>query len=469
MKTIPFFKGLSWLIVLNLLIKPLWIFFIYRKVQNIVGYEEYGKYFAILNLSYILFFLSDAGLSNLMNQKLANHLQVHVLQFIRIKFFLLASYIIVCCFAAWLTHVSNLSVLLYVIFIQALTSVFVFFRSIITANQLFTVDAWFSIIDKFLMTFICGGIIYTSFFGTFSLLWFLKIQTVSTGLAVLVSFLFILKKRWIVLATKDDVGKIVKQILPFAVIILLMSIHYRLDGFLLERMYLHGALETGIYASAYRLLDAGNMIGYLAASFLVPFTAKHLAEKRVIEETIITTRHVMIFFSIGIACFTLVFAPWVERILYHSDNSYHSKVIALCVAALPAYYLVHIYGSMLTAASQFNQFITVLILSVVINIVLNILLIPAYGAIGCCVAALISQYFCGMACCVTATKAFSISYHFKSVFTYVLSAALLLLIFYFGRISFVNIGFILIIAVSIILFFVIMQISFFKKYFIILR
>lgn len=469
MKSIPFFRGLSWLIVLNLLVKPLWIFFIDRQVQNIVGYEEYGKYFAILNLSYILFFLSDAGLSNMMNQRIANNGQVNVLQFIQIKLILLASFIIVCCFAAWLTHISNWSILLYVIIIQTLTSIFIFLRSLITANQFFTADAWFSVMDKFLMTIICGSIIYTSLFGAISLLWFLQIQTVSTGVAVLVSFLFILKKGWMVTAKKDDVEKIVKQILPFAIIILLMSMHYRLDGFLLERIYLHGASETGIYASAYRLLEAGNVIGYLAASFLVPFIAKNLTNKTVIEKTVITTRHAMMLFSIGVACFTLVFAPWVQTILYHSDNFYHAKVIALCVAALPAYYLVHIYGSMLTAASQFKQFITILILSVVINIVLNILLIPDYGAIGCCVAALTSQYFCGMACCVTGTKKFSISFHFKSVFTYVLSAALLLLIFYFGRISFANVGFILIIAVAIILFFVITQISFLKKYFVIVR
>ena len=57
MKSIQFFKGLSWLIILNLLVKPVWLFFIDRQVQLAVGYEEYGKYFAILNLSYVLFFL----------------------------------------------------------------------------------------------------------------------------------------------------------------------------------------------------------------------------------------------------------------------------------------------------------------------------------------------------------------------------------------------------------------------------
>ena len=39
MKSLPFFKGLSWLILLNLLVKPAWIFLVDREVQNIVGHE----------------------------------------------------------------------------------------------------------------------------------------------------------------------------------------------------------------------------------------------------------------------------------------------------------------------------------------------------------------------------------------------------------------------------------------------
>src|ERR1700759_4077564 len=98
MRSSSFFKGLSWLIVLNLLIKPAWIFFIDRQVQNIVGYEEYGKYFSLLNLSYVLFFLNDAGLSNMLNQRMANGIPVNIGQLLRLKSFLLLLYIVILCF-----------------------------------------------------------------------------------------------------------------------------------------------------------------------------------------------------------------------------------------------------------------------------------------------------------------------------------------------------------------------------------
>ena len=101
MKSIQFFKGLSWLIALNLLVKPIWIFFIDRQIQNVVGYEEYGKYFAVLNLSYVLFFLSDAGLSNMLNQKLANNITINVKQLLQIKFILPIRDFLTCSIFHW--------------------------------------------------------------------------------------------------------------------------------------------------------------------------------------------------------------------------------------------------------------------------------------------------------------------------------------------------------------------------------
>ena len=128
MKSTSFFKGLSWLIILNILVKPVWLFFIDRQVQNIVGYEEYGKYFAILNLSFVLFFLSDIGFSNMLNQRLANNIPVNILQLLRIKICFLLMYVIVFCFIGWVANISNWVVLLYLIIIQCLTSLLIFFQ-----------------------------------------------------------------------------------------------------------------------------------------------------------------------------------------------------------------------------------------------------------------------------------------------------------------------------------------------------
>lgn len=469
MKSTSFFKGLSWLIILNILVKPVWLFFIDRQVQNIVGYEEYGKYFAILNLSFVLFFLSDIGFSNMLNQRLANNIPVNILQLLRIKICFLLMYVIVFCFIGWVANISNWVVLLYLIIIQCLTSLLIFFRSIITANQYFGVDALLSIIDKTLMIIFCGAILYSSFFGSMTLLLFLEIQIGCSAIAVMISLLFILKKSLIITSNKENIGNILKQVLPFALIIVLMSIHYRLDGFLLERIHSNGAIEAGIYASAYRLLDAGNMVGYLTSSFLVAFVARNLKQNKLLEDVIFNTRHLLMFSSLAVASFVFMFAPWIEELLYHSTRNYNSLVIQLCMASFPAYCLVHVYGSVLTAAGKFQQFITILAISVSLNIILNVALIPSEGALGCCIAALVSQYFCGITTLISTTKTLNISYNFKSLFIYIVFALFLSLFFYFGRTILINVWLILGIALLISLSLLFTQLTLFKKMLVSLR
>jgi O-antigen/teichoic acid export membrane protein len=211
------------------------------------------------------------------------------------------------------------------------------------------------------------------------------------------------------------------------------------------------------------------MVGYLASSFLVAFVARNLNDKEALQEAIFNTRHVLIFASLGAVSFVIVFAPWLQQLLYHTNASYNTLVIQLCVASYPAYCLVNVYGSVLTGAAKFNQFISVLTVSVIINLVLNIALIPSYGALGCCIAALVSQYFCGITTFVVSTKTLAISYNIKSIFVYLLGAGILIAFFYLGRYAVINVWIILTIAVLLGLFLLSTQISFFKKYFVSFR
>src|SRR4051812_21602318 len=91
-----FFKSLSGLLALNLLIKPAWIFLIDRQVQNIVGHNVYGTYFALYNLTYVLLFLADAGLSNMLTQRLSAKENLNVRQLLNVKLALLLLYVVVC-------------------------------------------------------------------------------------------------------------------------------------------------------------------------------------------------------------------------------------------------------------------------------------------------------------------------------------------------------------------------------------
>ncbi len=223
---------------------------------------------------------------------------------------------------------------------------------------------------------------------------------------------------------------IISSSLPFIIIILLMSSHNRLDGFLLERLHNNGAYEAGVYASAFRLLDAGNMVGYLAATFLVPFAARHLKTPLFIQKLVLSLRHVLIIFSMVIISFIIVFANWVRELLYPGTTEYTSTIFVFTIAVLPAYYLVHIYGSLLTACGALKLFTRIIFASVIINIVTNLFLINEYGALACCIAALISQYICAFWCFILATKKMNILFLRSSFLIYVMTGILIFTLFY---------------------------------------
>ena len=93
-----FITNLLILLCLNLLIKPFWILGIDRTVQNTVGAESYGFYFAIFNLTFLFNILLDFGITNFNNKNIAqNHhlLNKHFSSILILKFLLAFVYFIV--------------------------------------------------------------------------------------------------------------------------------------------------------------------------------------------------------------------------------------------------------------------------------------------------------------------------------------------------------------------------------------
>ncbi|RYZ55962.1 MAG: hypothetical protein EOO14_12715, partial [Chitinophagaceae bacterium] len=421
MEAKQFFKSLSWLLFLNLLIKPAWVFLIDRRVQNLVGHEVYGTYFALFNFTYIFLFLADAGLTTMLTQRLAANGSGNVQQLLRLKFLLMALYALCCSGIALLTGIGNWNILLYLVVIQSLTSFFIFLRGILTAAQLFKSDAYFSVLDKSLLILLSLGPVY-GFFKPMTILLFLQLQTLSMAAAVGSLLFFLWQKKKITGGEKVSLLLMGKRVLPFVSLLLLMATHNRLDAFLLVQIHPDGAKQAGIYAMAFRLLDAGNMLGYLTASFLLPFLARNRQDGALVQKVVLFSRHGLLLLSVLTLAFVIVHTTWLQALLYHSAEEYINTVFILTIAALPAYYLVHVYGTALTAIGAFGPFIRILLVAVAGNVALNLWLIPAYGALGSCIAALISQYGCGIGLWRSASQKRNISIAAGSAALYLLAA-----------------------------------------------
>lgn len=439
-KPVGFYSSLLWMIVLNVVVKPAWVFGIDRQVQNQVGAEKYGVYFSLFNLSVVFVFLLDWGLTTYFNRQVAMQHSTSSAapkSFLQLKLLFSLVYTLIVFTAAWITGVQHWDIVLYAVLIQVLYSLLLFFRAALTARQFFSIDAWVSVIDKSLMLLIAGMLLYyPPFHGVMTIELFAGLQVATLAAACLIALICLWKNN--LLHYLEFTGfpgiQVFKQAFPFALVVLLMSLHARIDAFLLERINDNGAYETGIYAGAYRLVDAANMVGTLATAFLLPYIVKRWSNKESINEVVLTGRNFLMMMSIGISIVAFFLGDWIQQLLYHHGDARAVDVLKLCLPSLIGYSLTQIYGTVLTATGHIRNFCRIVAIFALINIGLNVLLIPRYGAIGCCITALCTQLATGITVAWLAIRKIGLAVHVRSVFVYIFTA-ILLGIFLYGGIS----------------------------------
>lgn len=432
-----FYSSLGLLIMLNAIIKPIWIFGIDRAVQNEVGTAAYGTYFSLLGLSIVFSFLLDLGLTPFFNRQLAadpESFASRTSSFLMLKLVFAFVYAGIVMGLALAAEVTEWKTLLLVIVIQVLTSLFVFLRSIITAQQWFSTDAWLSVIDKTLMIFLCGSLLFLpSVFGTITLQHFLLIQVACTLFAVIITIIILVNRGQVLFSNKLRIDKRdLRAALPFGLIVLLMSAHNRIDGFFLERLHVNGAHEAGLYAGAYRLLEASNMACFLVGSFLLPFIARLWSKGKKIADIVINSRHLLVIFSLFIAITVFYNADWLHNLLYTSNDPGAANILRWCLPALVGYALVQVYGTVMTATGNLLPFCFIILCSLVLNIFLNFMLIPKLGALACCYSAIASQLACGLAIMIYVRQKSAVPFRVRTFLIYIFISALIGAIYYSG-------------------------------------
>ncbi|MFN3556832.1 MAG: oligosaccharide flippase family protein [Bacteroidales bacterium] len=406
-----FLRNLALLLVLNLLIKPFWIFGIDRTVQNTVGAESYGFYFAIFNFSFLFYILLDFGITTFNNKNIAqnNHLlRKHLSNIIVLKLLLFAVYLVFTFAGAFLIGYSEeqMKLLAYLGVNQFLVSFILYLRSNLGALHLFRTDSLISVLDRTLMILVCALLLWGNIVPEFRISYFVYAQTFSLSLTALITSVIVFHKartRFLKLSWSTPFFlMMLRHSLPFAILVLLMTFYSRVDSVMLERMLEDGAKYSGIYASAYRLLDAANMIAYLFAVLLLPIFARMLKQNEPIEELIKLSFTLIITPAIIIAFASFFFAQEIMQWLYpiHSGESLanfayrieqSSAVFGLLMSSFLAVSTMYIFSTLLTANSNLKHLNLIAFSGMILNIGLNLVLIPRFQAYGSAVATLITQ------------------------------------------------------------------------------
>lgn len=397
-----FVTNLALLLFLNLLIKPFWILGIDRMVQNAVGPEQFGFYYAIFNFSFLLNILLDLGITNFNNKNIAqnNHLlSKHFSSIVMLRVLLAAVFCVILIIGGLLIGytVDMMKMLLTVMANQILASFILYLRSNLAGLHLFKTDSVISVLDRLIMIVICGFLLAThKEKGSFDLRWFIYAQTAAYIITTVITLIIVIDKakvrrfhwRW------PFFMMILKKSYPYAILVLLMTFYNRIDGVMLERLleFRKGAYEAGIYASAYRLLDASNMIAFLFAGLLLPIFARMLKMKENVEELVRLSFSLLIIPAIVVVTVCVAHSFDIMNMLNKGEHVEESaEVFRTLICCFVPIASVYIFGTLLTANGNLKQLNIMASFGMIVNIVVNVILIPKMQAVGAATSSLVTQ------------------------------------------------------------------------------
>ncbi len=401
MKQKDFVFNIAILIFLNLLVKPFWILGVEVAVQNRVGAAAYGLYFAIFNFTYLFNVVLDMGITNFNNRNIARHTQLlskHLSGIIVLKLLLGIVYLMVTFGVAFLIGYDTLHfrLLFWMAVNQFLNAFILYLRSNVSALLMFKTDSVLSVLDRLMMILICGVMLWTDVLHTaFKIEYFVYAQTAAYTISAAVAMTVVLSKarlarlHW----NRPFFLMILKKSFPFALLYLLMSFYNRIDSVMLERMLPDGiaATEAGIYASAFRLLDALVMIAYLFSVILLPLFSRMLKEGEKVGGIVRSATSLLSFFAITSVTLLLCFRFPVLELLYNEHIAESAAVFSILIPCIIPISLTYIFGTLLTANGNMRLLNLTAVAGIAVNLLVNVILIPRLHACGAAVASLATQ------------------------------------------------------------------------------
>lgn len=188
---------------------------------------------------------------------------------------------------------------------------------------------------------------------------------------------------------------LIQQSWPLFLSGILISFYMKIDQVMLN--FMMNKSSVGVYAAAVKLSEAWYMIPMVIVSSLFPaiISAKKHSSK-MYEKRLLRLYTLMVWFGLTIAIIITLSSNWLIHTLYGS--SYHEAVTILSI---------HIWaGVFVFLGVAFSKYLVAEGLAVralyrtlsgaILNIILNLVLIPIYGIIGAAVATLISQIVANM-------------------------------------------------------------------------
>ncbi|MCH1472584.1 MAG: oligosaccharide flippase family protein, partial [Bacteroidia bacterium] len=322
------------------------------------------------------------------------------------------------------------NLLLILCILQIITSFNQYLRSIVSSLQKFKWDGIFMVLDRVVIISICSVLIWGGISDwELTINRFVYAQLMGVSL-VTISLVVFLRKQLSKVSISFQFQRIVpilKQSWPFALLIMLMGLYNYMDSVMLK--FLIGDEEAGVYALGYRLFYALLMFAQIFSGVLLPFFSKNINDVNVVRQVSNYTSKLLLLIGFSVVFFSYSYGMDIMQLLYPDKaTAASSNAFVILMFGFIGSALVLVYGTLLTAALELKYLNLAAFATLVINLVLNVKLIPQYGASGAAIATLVSQLIFGGVCFMISFQKFSFKLKWVDIFKQLVGVITLLII-----------------------------------------
>lgn len=382
--------------MLNLLIKPAWLFVDFL-VQDKIGHVNYGNYAALFSLSYLFINIADFGVNTLVTRRLTlnrESLQTIYPNAFSLKLLACIVYPVIISSVGYIIGYrgENIYFLFVLSLVQSILQAVAFFRANFQALHFFNIDSVISITDKSLLLIIT----LILFVVGVNLFLFVHAILLSVILTAIIALVFLIRiQGW--MAPKFE-GAIMKDILkhsfPFAMIGILFAINQKVDMVMVERLGGEkGAENAGIYAAAYRWMDAFMMYLWTTLPIFFAKFSSHQFEPKENQKLFDLGQIVSFIPTLFIGVVVLFYGEHFFWMFKHSTREeivLMSKIMKILFVSLIVQGLFAIYGTLLNSTGHEKNVSWMIVICLIMNVSLNFLFIPQFGPIAAAYISLLS-------------------------------------------------------------------------------
>lgn len=167
--------------------------------------------------------------------------------------------------------------------------------------------------------------------------------------------------------------KVIKTAYPYALLSLTSLAYARADSLIIG--YFAGSVAVGIYATAYRFLEALSMLPQSLAQHLFPISAKKIITKQKLVK--LTGISAAVGGLIGVIIFFL--AKICISFFFGGDYASAIPILQILAGVLFMFFINAPIATVVQSSHLVKKFLPFGVINTIANVVLNIIFIPTYG------------------------------------------------------------------------------------------